>query len=187
MGRPAIGSPWRGSSQRGDFFRVTTAGFGPRRQASAVKATASPRTPKGASRRRNLVVARRVPAIESPHGLATTRPRAAIRAASTPLQAATEGRRRLYRTKRFALNADGRRRVKQRAGPRHEYQLRALKCWEREGAEEPAFCRVTALALLRHLTNPLILGRAVRDGDAVRRGRRSELFGAPARTAAGLR
>jgi len=48
--------------------------------------------------------------------------------------------------------------------PDHVHHRRALEYWEREGAEELAFCRVTALALLRHLTNPRILGPAALDG-----------------------
>lgn len=46
------------------------------------------------------------------------------------------------------------------------HHRRALEYWEWGGAEELAFCRVTALALLRHLTNPRILGPAALDGGA---------------------
>jgi toxin-antitoxin system PIN domain toxin len=38
--------------------------------------------------------------------------------------------------------------------------------WEQESADELAFCRLTALALLRHLTNPRILPDAALDGAA---------------------
>lgn len=38
--------------------------------------------------------------------------------------------------------------------------------WDHEAVGELAFCRVTALALLCHLTNPRILGDAALDGNA---------------------
>jgi hypothetical protein len=50
------------------------------------------------------------------------------------------------------------------SAPDHVHHSRALRYWEEESAEELAFCRVTALALLRHLTNPRILGDAALDG-----------------------
>lgn len=52
------------------------------------------------------------------------------------------------------------------SAPDHVHHRRALKYWEQEAAQELAFCRVTALALLRHLTNPRILGPAALDGAA---------------------
>ena len=42
----------------------------------------------------------------------------------------------------------------------------ARRYWDEESASELAFCRVTALALLRHLTNVRILGDAALDGAA---------------------
>lgn len=50
------------------------------------------------------------------------------------------------------------------SAPDHVHHSRALRYWEEESAEELAFCRVTALALLRHLTNPHILGDVALDG-----------------------
>lgn len=50
--------------------------------------------------------------------------------------------------------------------PDHAHYKRALGYWEEEAAEELVFCRVTALALLRHLTNPRILGKAALEGAA---------------------
>lgn len=47
--------------------------------------------------------------------------------------------------------------------PDHVHHRRALRYWEEESAEELAFCRVTVLGLLRHLTNPRILGERVLD------------------------
>jgi toxin-antitoxin system PIN domain toxin len=52
------------------------------------------------------------------------------------------------------------------SAPDHVHHSRALRYWEQESADELAFCRVTALALLRHLTNPRILGDAALDGAA---------------------
>jgi len=43
---------------------------------------------------------------------------------------------------------------------------RARRYWDEEAQDELAFCRVTALALLRHLTNPHILGDAALNGPA---------------------
>lgn len=50
--------------------------------------------------------------------------------------------------------------------PDHVHYLRARRYWDEEAVEELAFCRVTALALLRHLTNPRILGDAALGGAA---------------------
>jgi toxin-antitoxin system PIN domain toxin len=50
--------------------------------------------------------------------------------------------------------------------PEHVHYLRARRYWDEESASELAFCRVTALALLRHLTNAKILGNAALDGGA---------------------
>jgi len=50
--------------------------------------------------------------------------------------------------------------------PEHVHYLRARRYWDEESASELAFCRVTALALLRHLTNARILGNAALDGGA---------------------
>ncbi len=48
--------------------------------------------------------------------------------------------------------------------PDHVHHPRALRYWEEEAASELAFCRITALALLRHLTNPRLLGERAMDG-----------------------
>jgi len=48
----------------------------------------------------------------------------------------------------------------------HEHYSRARLYWDRETGGELAFCRVTALALLRLLTNPRALGSAALDGGA---------------------
>src|ERR1039458_3240590 len=50
------------------------------------------------------------------------------------------------------------------SAPDHVHHRRTLRYWSEEAGEEVAFCRVTALALLRHLTNPRILGDAALDG-----------------------
>ncbi|MDR7435334.1 MAG: PIN domain-containing protein [Armatimonadota bacterium] len=52
------------------------------------------------------------------------------------------------------------------SAPDHVHYSRARRYWDEEAADELAFCRVTALALLRHLTNPRILGSAALDGAA---------------------
>jgi toxin-antitoxin system PIN domain toxin len=52
------------------------------------------------------------------------------------------------------------------SAPDHVHHARARRYWEEEAAEEIAFCRITELALLRHLTNPRILGEAALDGSA---------------------
>jgi toxin-antitoxin system PIN domain toxin len=43
----------------------------------------------------------------------------------------------------------------------HTHHPRASAYWESEAAPTTAFCRVTRLALLRHLTNPSIMSRDV--------------------------
>jgi len=50
------------------------------------------------------------------------------------------------------------------SAPDHAHYLRARRYWDDEAASELAFCRVTALALLRLLTNPRIFGEAALDG-----------------------
>ena len=52
------------------------------------------------------------------------------------------------------------------SAPDHVHYSRARRYWDDEAAGELAFCRVTALALLRHLTSPRILGEAALDGRA---------------------
>ena len=52
------------------------------------------------------------------------------------------------------------------SAPDHVHHARARRYWDEEAAGELAFCRVTALALLRHLTNARILGDATLDGAA---------------------
>jgi toxin-antitoxin system PIN domain toxin len=52
------------------------------------------------------------------------------------------------------------------SAPDHEHYPRARRYWDEEAASELVFCRVTTLALLRHLTNPRILGDVVLDGGA---------------------
>ena len=52
------------------------------------------------------------------------------------------------------------------SAPEHVHYPRARRYWDEESASELAFCRVTALALLRHLTNAKILGEAALDGGA---------------------
>lgn len=52
------------------------------------------------------------------------------------------------------------------SAPEHVHYPRARRYWDEESASELAFCRVTALALLRHLTNPQILGDVTLDGGA---------------------
>jgi toxin-antitoxin system PIN domain toxin len=52
------------------------------------------------------------------------------------------------------------------SAPDHVHYSRARRYWDQEAAHEIAFCRVTALALLRHMTNPDILGEAALDGAA---------------------
>jgi toxin-antitoxin system PIN domain toxin len=50
--------------------------------------------------------------------------------------------------------------------PDHVHHARARRYWAEEAAERVAFCRITALALLRHLSNPRILGPSALRGDA---------------------
>lgn len=50
--------------------------------------------------------------------------------------------------------------------PDHVHYARARRYWDEEAADELVFCRMTALALLRHLTNPRILGEAALNGSA---------------------
>jgi toxin-antitoxin system PIN domain toxin len=50
------------------------------------------------------------------------------------------------------------------SAPDHVHYERVRRYWDEESAEELLFCRLTALALLRHLTNPKILGPASIDG-----------------------
>lgn len=52
------------------------------------------------------------------------------------------------------------------SAPDHVHYARARRYWDDEAAGDLAFCRATALALLRHLTNPTILGDAALDGGA---------------------
>lgn len=46
------------------------------------------------------------------------------------------------------------------SAPDHVHYTRARRYWDDEAADELAFCRITVLALLRHLTNARILGEA---------------------------
>lgn len=52
------------------------------------------------------------------------------------------------------------------SAPDHVHYARARRYWDHEAGRELAFCRVTALALLCHLTNSRILGEATLDGAA---------------------
>ncbi len=52
------------------------------------------------------------------------------------------------------------------SAPEHVHYLRARRYWDEESEGEMAFCRVTELALLRHLTNARILGNAALNGRA---------------------
>lgn len=52
------------------------------------------------------------------------------------------------------------------SAPDHVHHGRALRYWQEESAEELAFCRITVLGLLRHLTNPRILRDRVLDAAA---------------------
>lgn len=47
------------------------------------------------------------------------------------------------------------------AAEAHPHHFRAKAYWENEAAPRSAFCRLTQLALLRHLTNPAIMGDQV--------------------------
>lgn len=53
--------------------------------------------------------------------------------------------------------------------PDHVHHTRARRYWDDEAADELAFCRLTALAMLRYRTNPRILGPAALDGAAAGR------------------
>lgn len=46
----------------------------------------------------------------------------------------------------------------------HSHYARSRRYWDEEASDELAFCRLTALALLRHLTSPRILGEEALDG-----------------------
>jgi toxin-antitoxin system PIN domain toxin len=61
------------------------------------------------------------------------------------------------------------------SAPDHVHYARARRYWDDESAEELLFCRVTALALLRHLTNPRILGPVTLDGASAWRALRTWL------------
>lgn len=61
------------------------------------------------------------------------------------------------------------------SAPDHVHYPRARSYWDNEAAGELGFCRVTALALLRHLTNPRVLGEAALDGGAAWRALRTWL------------
>lgn len=50
------------------------------------------------------------------------------------------------------------------SAPDHVHHARALRYWHEEASAEIGFCRITTLALLRHLTNPRIVGAAALDG-----------------------
>lgn len=50
------------------------------------------------------------------------------------------------------------------SAPDHPHHARSRRYWQDESADSVAFCRVTALALLRHLTNPRIMAHAVLTG-----------------------
>lgn len=52
------------------------------------------------------------------------------------------------------------------SAPDHAHHGRARRYWEQEAAGRVAFCRITALTLLRHLSNPRVLGAAALDGAA---------------------
>lgn len=50
--------------------------------------------------------------------------------------------------------------------PDHVHHERARQYWEIEAAPRLVFCRITVLALLRHLTNPRIMQHAVQTSAA---------------------
>jgi toxin-antitoxin system PIN domain toxin len=60
--------------------------------------------------------------------------------------------------------------------PDHVHHARALRYWQHEAGDEMAFCRITALDLLRHLTNPRIAGPGALDGAAAWRALKSWLL-----------
>lgn len=49
--------------------------------------------------------------------------------------------------------------------PDHVHHQRALQYWNEESSDKVAFCRMTALALLRHLTSKRILGDRALGGE----------------------
>jgi toxin-antitoxin system PIN domain toxin len=48
------------------------------------------------------------------------------------------------------------------SAPRHVHHDRALRYWEGEASDRAAFCRITSLALLRHLTSTPIMRQGLR-------------------------
>ncbi len=52
------------------------------------------------------------------------------------------------------------------SAPDHVHYTRARRYWDDEAAGELAFCRITALALMRYLTNAKILGAVAMTGGA---------------------
>jgi hypothetical protein len=52
------------------------------------------------------------------------------------------------------------------SAPDHAHYARARRYWDDEASDTLAFCRITALALLRQFTNPRIMGDAALDGGA---------------------
>ena len=50
--------------------------------------------------------------------------------------------------------------------PDHVHHQRARHYWDNERADQMAYCRMTALALLRHLTNKHVVGDRALDGVA---------------------
>jgi len=52
------------------------------------------------------------------------------------------------------------------AAPDHVHHARARRYWEEEADDRVVFCRVTALALVRLLSNPRVLGPAALSGAA---------------------
>ena len=50
------------------------------------------------------------------------------------------------------------------SAPDHVHHERALQYWTDESADDVLFCRMTALALLRLLTNGHVMGKSVLDG-----------------------
>ena len=48
--------------------------------------------------------------------------------------------------------------------PDHVHHVRARQYWESEAAPQVGFCRITALALLRPLSNPKVVGPAALSG-----------------------
>jgi predicted nucleic acid-binding protein len=60
--------------------------------------------------------------------------------------------------------------------PDHVHHARALHYWREESSDEVAFCQITALALLSHLTNPRIVGPGALDGAGAWRALKVWLF-----------